>query len=170
MMTAQFDTPDAFQAAVTALSPAPSQGLRARLLAARLDRRYQTHDSLALRPFADGSAYTGYVWDYLAEKEIVEEQEIWRRVRNVPSVYALSDLHSTERVSNPEYVTLPKGTVLRAQPDTVMRGLKYLPEDLYLCDDTCEWVGAFTHEWLDGRRFCVWSGRLPGARLTQHSE
>ena len=68
------------------------------------------------------------------------------------------DVHSTERVRVPDYFKFPKGTVLRGDPRALQRGLKYLPEDLYLFEDACDWAGALTHERVARGRYCVWSG------------
>jgi hypothetical protein len=158
-MTTTFESFDAFRAAVVILTPSEAHAVRARLVEARLDPEWKGEgpDQLELRPFDDGLSYTGYLWDYLADKEVVEEEEVWRRVDRMPTVLAMWDIHSTERVRIPNYFRFPKGTVLRSQPKIIKEGLGYLPEDLYLFDESCGWVGALTHEWVDGKRYCVWS-------------
>ena len=108
--------------------------------------------------FSDGLAYEGYLWDFLAEKRVVGEAELWRLVSGIPDVYAMWDLHSAERVRIPNYFQLPRGTVIRSDPATLCRGLEYLPEDLYIFDESLTWGYALTHEYLDDRRLCVWSG------------
>lgn len=160
-MSAPFDTLDAFRAAVVVVPAQEAEQLRADFVASRLDPQYkaQASEALALRQFRDGLAYTGYLWDFLADKEVVQETTIWHRVSARDAVFAMWDIHSTERIRIPDYFKFPKDAVLRADPESLGRGLPFLPEDLYLFDDTFEWAGALTHEWVDDERFCVWSGR-----------
>jgi hypothetical protein len=107
--------------------------------------------------------YTGYLWDLLVDKHSVTEAKLWRSVETTASIiYVMWDLHSADRVRVPGYFKFPLGTVARATPEQVRGGLKYLPEDLYVFDQTMAWAGALTHECIgDEQRYCVWSGDLP---------
>lgn len=154
-----------FEAAVGVLPTDAAEHLGATFLNRRLDGQYteQAAEELRLRHFSDGLAYTGYLWDFLAEKRVVSEEEVWRDLELMSEVYAMWDIHSEERVRTPVYLSLPKAAVLRTDPATLRRGIEYLPEDLYIFDATCAWAAALTHEWVDDRRFCLWSGDGAGS-------
>jgi hypothetical protein len=140
--------------------PAPdADAVRRRFVAARVDPALvrQMPQALEVKDFDDGPAYEGYLWDFLEGKRVVTEPEIWGAVAGAERLYAMSDLHSAERVRLPE--GFPRGTVLRASAEVLRAGLAYLPEDLYLFDDSFTWAAALTHEDVDGTRFCLWSGR-----------
>jgi hypothetical protein len=159
MMSTPFDSLDAFAAAVEALPPDDADVVRHRFVAERVDMgKAKAKEHLRLEARPDGPAYRGYLWDFLAGSEVITEDQIWRRVEAVPHLLAMWDLHSKDRVWTPNHFKFPKGTVLRAGPATLRRGLEYLPEDLYLFDDSCSWAGALTHEWIDDVRFCLWAG------------
>jgi hypothetical protein len=155
-----FESLAAFEAVVGVAPPEDAEHLRATFVSRRLDPRHaeQAAEALRLRQFPDGLAYTGYLWDFLADKHVVSEEEVWRDLEPVSELYAMWDLHSSERIRTPDYFKFPKATVLRTDSATLRRGLEYLPEDLYIFDATCAWAAALTHEWVDDRRFCLWSG------------
>jgi hypothetical protein len=161
MMSTPFDSLETFAASVQQLPPGDADDVRSRFVAERVDTETaEAKQHLRLEPRPDGLVYRGYLWDFLASSEVASEDEIWRRVESVPHLLAMWDLHSKDRVWTPDYFKFPKGTVLRADPATLRRGLKYLPEDLYLFDDSCSWAGVLTHEWIDDKRFCLWAGEL----------
>lgn len=159
-MITPFESLAAFEAAITVVPPEDAEQLRATFVARRLDPQHaeQAAEALRLHQFSDGLAYTGYQWDFLVDKHVVSEDEVWHRVEPLPEVYAMWDLHSAERIRTPDYFKFPRSTVLQTDPATLRRGTEYLPEDLYIFDATCTWAGALTHEWVDDQRFCLWSG------------
>lgn len=161
-MIIPFPSLDAFEAAITFVAPDDAERLRATFTHKRLDPQHAERAKEALRPqqFSDGLAYTGYLWDFLVDKHVVSEDEVWNGLEPLPEVYAMWDLHSSERFRMPDYFRFPRGTVVHAGPATLRRGVAYLPEDLYIFDATCDWAAALTHEWVDDRRFCLWSGAL----------
>jgi hypothetical protein len=165
-VTAPFESLAAFQAMIEVAPREDAERLRAVFVETRLDpeRVSQGAEALQLRRFSDGLAYTGYLWDYLDDPHVVREGQIWnQRLDAVAEVYAMWDIHSAERIFIPDYWKFPRETVLRADPATLRRGLQYLPEDLYLFDESFAWAGALTHEWLsERRRYCLWCGTRPG--------
>jgi hypothetical protein len=150
----------AFSSAIEILPTSMAEEVRRSFNAARLDPRYarEAADALRLHEFSDGPAYTGYLWDFLADKRVVRDDELWDLVRPLASVYVMWDLHSVERVLIPDDFRFPRGTVMNASPGVIQRGLEYLPEDLYLFDSSYSWAGALTHEYVEDARFCLWSG------------
>src|SRR5579863_1927928 len=108
-MNTTFASLDDFRGAVMILPPEDADRLRTSFVGARLDPHLDTQaaDVLALRRFADGLAYTGYLWDFLSDKATVTEEEVWRRVETRPTILAMWDVHSTERVQIPDYFKFP---------------------------------------------------------------
>jgi hypothetical protein len=157
----------AFEAAIAVVPREDAERIRATFVEKRLDQQYaeQAAEALRLHQFSDGLAYTGYLWDFLVDKHVVTEEEVWDGVGPAPEIYAMWDLHSAERIRTPDYFRFPKGTVLRTDPATLRGGIDYLPEDLYIFDATCSWAAALTHECVDERRFCIWSGERVGATM-----
>jgi len=159
-VSTSFESIEAFEAAIRVVPSAEAEGLRARFIERRLDSQdaEQASHALRLRRFSDGLAYTGYLWDFLMDKHVVSEETLWQNLQCASDVYAMWDLHSTERIRIPDYFKFPRATVIQTTPATLRRGLAYLPEDLYIFDESCSWSAALTHEWPDDRRFCLWSG------------
>jgi len=153
----------AFSSAIEILPSGQAARIRTSFSAARLDPQHELEaaDALRLREFSDGLAYTGYLWDFLADKRVVREHELWEIIDSLDYVQVMWDLHSVDRVRIPNYFRFPRGTVISAPPHVIRRGLEYLPEDLYLFDSTYNWAAALTHEYLDDTRFCLWSGGEP---------
>jgi hypothetical protein len=158
-MNSPFESLATFQEAIRVMPLDASERLRTHFIESRLDpQQAEQAEALRVRRFADGLGYSGYLWDFLVDKHVVSEEELWHGVGVVPEVYVMWDLHTAERVSTPDYFRFPQATVLRTDPKTLRRGLEYLPEDLYIFDETFAWAAALTHEWEDDHRFCLWSG------------
>jgi hypothetical protein len=161
-MTAAFNSFTDFTAAVQILSAAQADVTRDQFITARVDPELvrKIPGALEIKQFSDGPAYDGYLWDFLAGKRVVSEEAVWDAVAGLEQVYAMWDLHSAERVRIPGYFRFPRGTIIRTDPETLSRGLEYLPEDLYVFDESCGWAVVVTHEYIDGTRFCLCSGRI----------
>jgi hypothetical protein len=165
MTAPEFRSLEEFASATRLLPPSEASEWRERLIEARLDPALaeDAASALELRDFSDGQAYSGYLWDFLRDKEIISEATLWRRVAQVSKIIVLWDLHSIERVLSPRNHQFPRGTVIKTDAPTLYRGLPYLPEDIYIFDESLQWVGALTHEGLEERR-CIWSGTEPALR------
>jgi hypothetical protein len=151
-----------FSDAIHVLSGEASGQLRDRFVEHRVDHAHaKMQAGLRLRQFADGLAYAGYLWDYLIDKRPLSEPELWQALAEIPDLYAMGDIHSSELVRVQRDFLLPKGAVVHAEVQTLRAGLNFLPEDLYLFDESCAWAAVLTHEELGEGRFCVWSGGAP---------
>jgi hypothetical protein len=113
-----------------------------------------------LRSFSDGPAYTGYLWDFLRSPTVVDERELWTRIFQVGELFVMWDVHSSELIRIPDYWKFPKAAVLSSSGEVAFKGQSFLPEDLYLFDMSFRWTGVLTHEFVDGRRYCLWQEGL----------
>jgi hypothetical protein len=86
---------------------------------------------------------------------VISESAALQQLGLASDLIAMWDLHAPSRVATPDYFKLPYGTVLRAPGELIIDGMAWLPEDLYLFDDSLRWTIALTHEWVDGERYCV---------------
>jgi hypothetical protein len=71
------------------------------------------------------------------------------------SVYVFWDLHSGDLIRIEEYWKFPRNAVLRMDSGTFRAGYNWLPEDVYVCDDSMEWAIALTHELHGNTRECI---------------
>ncbi len=137
------------------------QGERADILRqAYIDRFVDTESELyktriaVRRPFRDGLFYTGYLWECLKHSERIAEDQINDDRLLDKIVYVFWDLHSSEKIWIKDYWKFPKDAVLQLKYRDVLQGSQYLPEDIYIFDDSMEWSLIFTHETdLDNVRF-----------------
>jgi hypothetical protein len=101
--------------------------------------------------FPDGWAQEGYMWDCLRSRRRSTWDEICTVIARADEVLILWDIHSATRIRIPDYWKFGKDSVLACSPAHLESGLQWLPEDLYIFDETLEWSAILTHEpWLDG--------------------
>ena len=107
--------------------------------------------------FTDGRYYIGYLWDYLKQRTLISEDDALSKLtRKATPLHVLWDLHSSEMIRVPNYWRFPKYAVLDVPAADLIAGLTYLPEDIYVFDDTFEWSIILTHEdTKDGKRWCL---------------
>lgn len=111
------------------------------------------------RDFADGSCYTGYLWDYMRNASPVAEEQLWRLLSELDTVFVLWDIHSSERIRIPNYWKFSKDAVLKCAPAVLRAGAHLLPEDIYVTNEDRSWLAIFTHEEVNGQRWCLLSER-----------
>ncbi len=141
-----------FERAVTCLPLEASDALRAKFLAAFVDMSRPRFPELieCRQHFKDGDFYTGYLWDFLSNFTLVTEEQVWANVATIDAeINAMWDLHSSERILVPGYWNFPRHAVLKGSPTVIRDGASFLPEDLYLFDETFVWCAALTHEYSD---------------------
>lgn len=61
-------------------------------------------------------------------------------------VFVFWDNHSCDRILIPDYWKFPKESCLRMKYGDLCRNKIYLPEDIYIFDNSFQWTIAFTHE------------------------
>lgn len=98
-----------------------------------------------------------YVWDCLKNPTIKSEKTINNIIDNLHSrsIYVMWDIHTKERIFIEDYWKFDKRSVLKISADIFLKGEKYLPEDVYIFDDSMEWSIIKTHEEIDDERFCL---------------
>jgi len=157
--SSRFESFDEFDAAVEVLPEDQSDRLRSGFVKRFVDVDHPGYkENVAqLQTYADGDAYVGYLWDYLVTKVVVTCDELRRKLDAAHLVNVMWDVHSAQRVRDPDYFKWPKSTVLRGSVAVMCRGAAFLPEDIYVFDETLTWTAALTHEWLDDTRYCLWA-------------
>ena len=110
--------------------------------------------------FVDGLCYLGYLLDYIKNPIIVEEPFFDEVASKIKTVYAFWDIHSCERILIKNYWKFGKETVLKLNFQTLLEGEDFLPEDIYIFDDSMTWTLIKTHEDIQGKRYCLKSGDI----------
>ena len=105
--------------------------------------------------YSDGLYYNGYMWDYLSSPVIVESDYLTEKVRGRSNIYVLWDIHSCEKVFIENYWNFGRDDVLLLDGNTLMDAFYLLPEDIYIFDSSYMWTAIFTHEDIEGRRYCL---------------
>lgn len=148
----------AFRSQVDELDGAESGRIRQSFVESFIDQENPDYTERigTLKPFSDGLAYSGYLWDFLRTPTVVNEDALWRRLLGFERLLIMWDLHSSDRIRIPDYWKFGKTSVLVASSAIAYEGRAFLPEDLYLFDYSYRWVGILTHEYIDDRRHCLW--------------
>lgn len=118
-----------------------------------------------LKEYPDGLCYDGYLWDTLkADYDKVErtiEQAI-SYLHNKNYVMVMWDIYSIKRVNDHKILSCdyPKGSIIKIDSNELCRYIEsewcdfhsskgFLPEDIYIFDETMDWSVIFTHEGYD---------------------
>lgn len=113
-----------------------------------------------IRQFSDGMCYTGYTWDCLINPSIIRIEEVVNFRAVLKEVLVFWDIHSKDRILIPDYWKFGKDDVLKLKFGELMDNLEYLPEDIYIFDESLKWTLVLTHEDNNGERFCIKSGDI----------
>lgn len=108
----------------------------------------------------DGDCYLGYLWDFLINPVVIEEGYIDKSAKGLNDVYVFWDIHSCERIFIKDYWKFGKDVMLKLNIKTLLQGESYLPEDIYIFDDSLSWTFIKTHEDIQGKRFCLKCGEI----------
>lgn len=123
------------------------------------DKSYQEQIK-SKRKFVDGYCYLGYLWDYIKDPIVIEKNYIEALTKNINVVYVFWDIHTCERICIKDYWKFDKTAVLKLELKTLLAGEKYLPEDIYIFDESLTWTVIKTHEDIDGNCYCLKSGKI----------
>jgi hypothetical protein len=97
--------------------------------------------------FSDGDYCTGYLWDCLKHWEAIPKEQLIPLIKMInKSVYVLWDLHSSDLILISNYWKFPREAVLQLNSEKLLEGFQYLPEDLYIFDDSFSWSYITIHE------------------------
>lgn len=110
--------------------------------------------------FVDGYCYLGYLWDYIVNPTVIDEINFEEKAKKIGEVYVLWDIHSCERILIKDYWKFDKDTVLNLRMEVLLQGERYLPDDIYIFDNSFSWTLIKTHEDIRGGRFCLQSGKF----------
>jgi hypothetical protein len=105
---------------------------------------------------SDGFYYSGYLWEtFMSAKEIDENALLEELKQKINKLYILWDLHSKDKIEIRNYWRFPREAVLHGMTKDIVLGLEYLPEDIYIFNETFEWSLILTHEsTIDDIRLC----------------
>ena len=59
-----------------------------------------------------------------------------------------------------DYWKFDKDAVLKMDFEILLDGEEYLPEDIYIFDESMTWTLIKTHEDIDGKCYCLKSGKI----------
>ncbi len=110
--------------------------------------------------FVDGYCYLGYLWDYVKEPSIIDQEYLASKKYYLDEVFVFWDIHSSERIWIKDYWKFDKDAVLKLKYSTLLMGEIYLPEDIYIFDYSFSWTLIQTHEELNGKRYCLKCGKI----------
>lgn len=123
------------------------------------DKLYQERIQLRHK-FIDGYCYLGYLWEYIINSVVIEEEYISKKAVRLNNIYVFWDIHSCEKILIKDYWKFDKDVVLKMNIKTLLLGDNYLPEDIYIFDESFSWTLIKTHEYISGKRFCLKFGNI----------
>ena len=145
---------------------AQSQWMRQQFTMHFLNRSHPEYHSAIeeLRPFSDGPAYVGYMWDFTAERNVIDPSAARTWLRSVRVAGVLFDLHSREMVREDVDIRLREVVFVGAGATIIDSYDQWcLPRDAYVFSTDWSWYLALTHEdIIDGTQYVlasnlVWS-------------
>src|SRR2546421_2663232 len=137
-----------FKSRIQVFSPADANEWRERFVATFIDKtRPEFATFMQLRPFPDGMYYRGYLWDFLNCPEIITYDTLLAELQTLQNVIVFWDVHSSHQILIPNYWKIGRDTVFRSHVTDVIAGIQYLPEDIYIFDDSMLWTLVTTHEY-----------------------
>ena len=88
--------------------------------------------------------------------------EYMKKVSNtINEVFVFWDIHMKERILIENYWNFGKETVLKLYYKELLENMNYLPEDIYIFDESLTWTLILTHEYIDDNtRWCLKSGNI----------
>jgi hypothetical protein len=124
------------------------------------EKDYYKRYVLSTQTFSDGICYTGYLWDCLKEVEVIDFNYINSMRNSLEKVYVLWDIHSRDRILIEDYWKFKKNDILLLDFCVLLDNLDYLPEDIYIFNESFKWTFVLTHEYFDNKRWCLKSGGI----------
>ncbi|WP_094607241.1 hypothetical protein SPSIL_021400 [Sporomusa silvacetica DSM 10669] len=139
-----------------------SQYLREKYINSFIDvnREYYKKYIETLNEYSDGTCYTGYLWDCLKDVIVTDLQYIESKSCVMNNVFVFWDIHTKERIFYNDYWKFGKKSVLKLGFNTLMNNLEFLPEDVYIFDESFKWTLVITHEFVDDKRWCLKTGNI----------
>lgn len=155
-------TLEEFKLKVTILDDSSQSELRSKYIAKFINTNHEWYHEYIeeTKLCVDGECYTGYLWDFLKNPALISMDEIKGVGKSLGEVYVFWDIHSCERIHIPNYWKFGKNTALKLSFSDLLNGLRFLPEDIYICNKGLEWTLVLTHEDIDGVPYYLKSGNI----------
>lgn len=153
---------EVFQANLNILDKQKGDELRKTYIAKFIDTNDKSYKKRILKrhEFCDGYCYLGYLWDYLKKPVVIGKEYLEKAADGIDRVYVFWDIHSCERIFIKNYWRFGKTAVLSLPFKILLEGAEYLPEDIYIFDETMSWTLITTHEDIDGECYYLKSGEI----------
>jgi len=153
---------DEFKKSIEVVENEHAEDIRKRYIKEFVNTKKEYYDKYInkLQEFEDGFCYTGYLWDCIVESQVVDFEFIKSQKNNLADVFVFWDIHTKERIFIKDYWKFNKNDILKLDFNTLINNLKYLPEDIYIFDQSFRWTLILTHEYFDSGRWCLLSGNL----------
>jgi hypothetical protein len=147
-----------FKESVTILPDDSAATWRARYIRAFIDVTldFYKKNIQKLKQCSDGMSYESYLWDCIKNIRPIRFDEFITELNSKPQrVMVMWDLHSCDKIPVEDYWKFGRSDVLLLETPTLAEGLEYLPEDIYVFDDSLRWTLFLTHEYdAEGVRGC----------------
>jgi hypothetical protein len=112
-----------------------------------IDCSYYESRISTTRHFSDGDFYTGYLWDCIKHWEAIPKEQLIPLMKTInKSVFVFWDLHSSDLILITDYWKFPRNSVLLLNSEKLLEGIQYLPEDIYIFDESFSWSYINIHE------------------------
>src|ERR1051326_2848731 len=131
-----------FAKCVTVITGVEADRIRQEYVARFVDTSSQYYREFVgvTKRYRDGVYYSGYLWDSLKHFKQIPERQILDNGEMLDAVvFVLWDLHSSEKIRIQDYWRFPKSAVLKMRWVDLLAGQAYLPEDIYIFDDSFTW-------------------------------
>ena len=139
---------ETFQSNIKILDPKEGNEIREKYIEKFIDTSKPRYAEMIgqRHKFRDGYCYLGYLWDYLKNPVVIKREYIEAVAEKMDEVYVLWDIQTCERIFIKDYWKFGKETVLKLKFKTLLDNYGYLPEDIYIFDDTFSWTLILTQE------------------------
>lgn len=154
---------DKFSSEVEIIPPIDAQHFRSEYIHKFINTNSEYYKKYidVVRLFSDGRCYQGYLWDCLVNSSVIDFEEVVNFGEVLNEVLVFWDIHSQDRILIPDYWRFGKENVLKLKFGELIANLEYLPEDIYIFDESFKWTLILTHEDdHNGKRICMRSGNI----------
>ena len=134
-----------------------ANSIRNRFIETFINKKCEAYVNDISKPFqcSDGICYTSYLWDALKNPSLVSEENIKENLKHFKKFYIMWDIHSKDYIFIPNYWKYPKECILLLTAVEFRKMQNDLPEDIYVFDDSFNWTYVYTHEEMNGKRYCL---------------
>ncbi len=153
---------DAFRQKADRLPADAAECLRKQFICTFIDTEsdYYRKYIETVKDCSDGWCYSGYLWDCFIAPIVIRPDDVINHRDRLRKVFAFWDIHSRDKIWVDDFWKFGKDTILRLDFDDLLDNPDYLPEDIYIFDESMQWTLALTHEYTNGTRYCVKTGNL----------